>query len=201
MHFPCTSRSTKSKLLILSFCMAAVVPAARADDASHRAKVEEMLRLTKTDTGLHEQLTNLQTRVGDLSKQQFNLPTPTAEQTALITEYQGKVQGITKDEVGWEQLHPMLLTLYADSFTDADLDGIIAFYKSPAGQALVAKMPQVASKTTGMVQDRIKELQPKLATLTQSYAEKLKLSPPAAGAPALGEAPKPTLTPKAPPKP
>ena len=183
MHFPSTFRSAKSKLFLLSLCIAATVPAARADDASHRAKAEEMLRLTKTDSGLHDQLTNLQTRITELAKQQFNLPAPTAEQTALMTEYRGKIQQITAEEVGYEQLRPMIVTLYAASFTDAELDAIITFYKSPAGQTLVSKMPDVAGKTTSTVQDRIKELQPKLAAMTQSYAEKLKLGPPAGATP------------------
>ncbi len=199
MQFSRTLRSAKSTLVLLSFSIAAAVPAARADDASHRAKAEEMLRLTKTDAGLRDQLTNLQTRIAELAKQQFNLPTPTAEQTSLLTEYRSKVQQITTEEVGYEQLRPMLVTLYAASFTDADLDGIIAFYKSPSGQALVAKMPEVSGKTTSTVQDRIKELQPKLAAMTQSYAEKLKLAPPAGAAPGAA-APSPT-TPKTPAKP
>ena len=199
MQFSRPSRSAKSKLVLLSLCLAAAVPAARADEASHRAKVEEMLRLTKTESGLHEQLTNLQNRVGELAKQQFNRPTPTPEQTASITEYQGKVQQITAEEVGWEQVRPLIVKLYSDSFTDADLDSIIAFYKSPAGEALVAKMPQVAAKTTSTIQDRIKELQPKLAALTQSYAEKMKLSSPAGSAP--GPAAPSLTAPKAPAKP
>ena len=199
MHLPRTARSAKSKLVLLSLCIAAAVPAARADEASHRAKVEEMLRLTKTESGLHEQLTNLQTRVGELSKQQFNLPSPTPEQTASIKEYEGKVQQITTEEVSWEQIRPLIVKLYSDSFTDTELDGIIAFYKSPAGEALVAKMPQVSGKTTATVQDRIKELQPKLASLTQSYAEKMKLTSSAPSAPGPVA---PSLTaPKAPAKP
>ena len=71
MQFPRTLRSAKSTLVLLSFSIAAAVPAARADDASHRAKAEEMLRLTKTDAGLRDQLTNLQTRIAELAKQQF----------------------------------------------------------------------------------------------------------------------------------
>ena len=168
--------------------------------AEMRAKVDEMLRLTKTESGLHDQLTNLQTRVGDLAKQQFNLPSPTAEQAASIREYETKVQQLTEQEVGWEQLRPMIVMLYSDSFTDADLDGIIAFYKSPAGEALLAKMPQVAGKIATTVQDRIKELQPKLAALTQSYAEKMKLTQPSSGAPSPA-APQPSAAPKTPPKP
>lgn len=201
MQFFRTARSHKSKLLVLSFCIAAAVPVAHADDASHRAKVEEMLRLSRTDANLHDQLTNLQSRVGQLAKQQFNLPSPTAEQAASISEYQTKVQALTAQEVGWDQLRPLIVQMYADSFTDADLDGIIAFYKSPAGQSFVAKIPQAEGKTASTVQDRIKELQPKLATLTQSYAEKMKLTPPAAASPAPTAAPKPSVAPKAPAKP
>ena len=165
MQLSRTSRSAKSKLLISPvFLHCRSVPAARADDASHRAKVEEMLRLTKTDSGLHEQLTNLQTRVGEIAKQQFNLPTPTAEQTASITEYEGKMQQITTEEVGWEQLRPVIVT----SSTPTALPMRIWTASSrstsrPAGRRWWQKMPQVAGKTTATVQDRIKELQPKLA--------------------------------------
>ena len=68
------------------------------------------------------------------------------------------------------------------------------------------KMPQVAGKTATTVQDRIKELQPKLATLTQSYAEKMKLSPPggagaAPAAPSTQAAPSTRPAPKPPAKP
>ena len=189
----------------LALCLIAV-PAAHADDASRRAKAEEMLQLTKAGPALQEQLKNLQDRVDSLAKQQFGQGAMSPEQTKLSTEYLKQVDTITSDEVGWDKLHPAILQDYADSFTEPELDGIIAFYKSPSGQALIAKTPAVLSKTNTIVTDKIKEMQPKLASLTQDYAAKIKAAGPApaaapgpaaptTAAPSLQPAPKPAARP------
>jgi hypothetical protein len=174
----------------LAFCLAAA-PLAHADDATHRAKAEEMLKLTQTESTMKDQLANLQERVNTLAKQQFSTQaTLTPEQSKMIDDYLKQVQTITDDEVGWTKMRATVVQSYADTFTDADLDGIITFYKSPAGQAIITKTPVLATKTMGMIQDKIKEMQPKLAQLTQDYGNKIKATAPApAGAPALAAPP------------
>jgi hypothetical protein len=176
--------------LALVLCLAAV-PALHADDASHRAKAEQMLQLTHTDSMMKEQLANLQERINSMAKQQFSQGSLTPAQTSLTTTYLKQVQDLTDDEVGWEKLRPAVVQNYADTFTDADLDGIIAFYKSPAGNALLTKSPAISNKTMVMVQDKIKELQPKLAQITEDYAGKMKASAPAPAASPAAPAAKP----------
>ena len=165
----------------LVLCLAAA-PCAHADDAGHRAKAEQMLELTKTDGMMKEQLANLQERINTMAKQQFSQGSLTPAQVTLTDAYLKQVQDLTNDEVGWEKLRPALVQSYADTFTDADLDGIIAFYKSPAGNALLTKSPDIANKTMVMVQDKIKDLQPKLGQITEEYAKKMQAAAPAAPA-------------------
>ncbi len=181
--------------LALTLCLASLAPAARADEATRRAKVEEMLQITKAGPALQDQLKNLEERVNALAKQQFGQGTLTPEQTKLTDDYMKQVQAITTDEVGWTKLHPIIVQSYSESFTEPELDGIIAFYKTPAGQALIAKTPELLNKTNTTVTARIKEMQPKLQELTQSYANKMKAAAaPAPAAPSLS-------TPKPAPKP
>lgn len=187
--------------LVLAF--SAILPAAHADEASHRAKAEQMLAVTKADTQMQAQLTALETRINELGKQQSGVAPLNPEQTRLTTDYQKQLQGIVVDEVGWEKLRPVIVQLYVDAFTEAELDSILAFYKTPGGQAIINKTPDVAGKTTMIVQNRIKEMQPKLATLTQDYTTKLKTAgAPASAAPAGAAAtPAPAPSLKAAPKP
>jgi hypothetical protein len=187
-------------LLATALCFAAVVPLAHADEATRRAKAEQMLTLTKTDSMMSTQLDALRTRVNELATQQSGPITKTPAQKKLTDDYLKQVQGVTDDEVGWTKLRPLVIQAYADSFTDEELDGIIAFYKTPAGQAIVTKTPALSDKTMGLVQGRIKDMQPKLAQMTDDYVTKMKAAAPApaASAPAAkpaGSAAKPAATP------
>jgi hypothetical protein len=142
---------------------------------------------------MKEQLSNLQERINGMAKQQSGQGSLTPAQTTLTTAYLKQVQDLTTDEVGWEKLRPAVVQSYADTFTDADLDGIIAFYKTPAGNALLTKSPEIANKTMGMVQDKIKELQPKLGQITEEYAKNMQAAAPAPAAAAPAAA-KPSTT-------
>ena len=171
--------------LPLVLAVFAALPMAHADDASHRAKAEQMLSVTKSDTQMQTQLAALEARIQELAKQQSGVAPLNTAQTKLTDDYQKQIHDITLDEVGFEKVRPLIVQYYVDSFSEAELDGILAFYKTPAGQALINKTPDLAMKSTMLVQNRIKELQPKLATVTQDYVTKLK----AAGSPSSGAAP------------
>ena len=194
MRTPLTPRVFRvyGTMLAAALCIAAVAPMARADDATRRTKAEEMLTLTKTDSLMAQQLGALRDRVNELASQQSGAAAATPAQKQLTADYLKQVQGVTDDEVGWAKLRPIVIQSYADTFTEADLDGIIAFYKSPAGQAIVSKTPELSTKTMTLVQDRIKDMQPKLAQMTEDYMKKMKATDaaPAAAKPA-GAAAKP----------
>lgn len=160
--------------------VAAVPAAAHADDVTRRAKAEQMLALTHTDALLKQQLDNVQERVQTLAKEQSSAANQTPEQQKLTADYLRKVSALSMDAVGWDKVRPVLVQSYAETFTDAELDAIIVFYKSPAGESIVANAPELSQKTVSMVQASIKELQPKLAQLTQDYATQMQAAAPAA---------------------
>jgi hypothetical protein len=194
MRISLNLRATVS-MLAIALSVAAAAPLAHADDVTRRAKAEQLIQLTKTESVMEQQLGALRDRVNELATQQIGPGTQSPEQKTLTDAYLKQVHGVTEDEVGWTKLRPIIVQVYAESFTDSDLDGIIAFYKSPAGQAMIAKTPELSGKTMSLVQDRIKEMQPKLAQMTEDYQTKMKATAPAAapapaaGAPAKSAAP------------
>jgi hypothetical protein len=177
-----TLRPASGKLFAIALCFAAVAPLAHADDASRKAKAAEMLQITKAAPAMQEQLANLRDRVDGMAKQQFGAPSLSTDQSALTAQYMKEVDGILKQEISWDELYPQIVQSYAESFTEPELDGIIAFYKTPAGQAVLSKTPDMVQKTNTLVTGRIKEMQPKLQALTESYAQKMKAASPAAPA-------------------
>jgi len=163
---------------------AAAAPSAPASPA-HTAKAKQLLDATNTSSGIQQQLAGLRDRVKQLATQQFAGTQFNPAQTALQNEYLKKVQDILADETDWVKLSPKVTQVYADSFTDAEIDSIVAFYKTPAGQALLTKTPATEQKVNTIISANIKEMQPRLQELTESYVTKIK----AAGTPAPGAAP------------
>ncbi|TJZ73208.1 DUF2059 domain-containing protein [Chitiniphilus eburneus] len=68
-------------------------------------------------------------------------------------------------------LKPDYIKLYRDTFTQEEIDGLIAFYKTPAGQALVDKMPLVLQNISGILQSRLVPMMGKVATVVREATE------------------------------
>ena len=56
------------------------------------------------------------------------------------------------------------------------MEGILVFYRSDAGQAVIAKMPQVMQGTTQLTQTVLSTMMPKIQLLVRQSVEKLKAS-------------------------
>lgn len=147
---------------------------AHADDASKRAKVEELVRLTKV-SDLMDQMTNqMTTRMRASAAQQSASHNFTPAQQKLINDYIDQIQAITRSAVSWEKIKPAIFQVYTDTYTDQELDGIIAFYHTPAGQAMIAKSPQLMTKTAQLVQTQMSEVQPQMLQANQELSRKMK---------------------------
>jgi hypothetical protein len=143
--------SVVAVVLCLSLLWAAGTPLARADDASRAVKIAELMRLTGLAQMLAESKVTekaaARKMVQSMSQQMFaKFPTIPPEQR---TRLEGAERQFQRDvENGFDQEDAVRTwgRLYSQNLTDADLDAILAFYRSPAGQkdvsATGAALPQ-----------------------------------------------------------
>ena len=83
-----------------------------------------------------------------------------------------KVFALLSSNLSWDKLKPSFLKLYADAFTDDELDGLLAFYRSPAGQAMISKTPALMTKANQVVQQAMSQVAPELQKLIAESAKK-----------------------------
>lgn len=172
---------------------------ARADDASHRAKAQEMMTLLHTQKLVQENSDNLMKQITEAADRLAG-PNPTPEKQAKVANFEKQAQQIIDSQVGWTAMQAEITDVYAKTFTDEELDSIIAFYKSPAGTALVTKMPDVDKQIEVLGGSHVQALRPKLQQLYTDFKNSLATPPPTLGpvppaAPAAPTAPSPS-TPK-----
>jgi hypothetical protein len=157
--------------LLLSLSIA---PLAHADDASKRAKVEDLIQVTRLSQLMGQMTNQMTARMKTMADQQSANRRFTPAQQKLITDYVTQIQTITQNAVSWEKIKPTVTQLYIDTYTDQELDGILAFYRSPAGQALIAKSPQLMTRTMQIVQTQMNEIQPQLQHANEDFSRKMK---------------------------
>ena len=92
-----------------------------------------------------------------------NAPASDASMSAVVT-----------DMLNWEALLPMYLRTFRASFTQDEIDGVIKFYKSPAGRAYVKKLPLVMQNVMREMPDFMKPVQEKMMAIQRESIQELK---------------------------
>ena len=138
----------------------------RADEASKSAKAEELLQLTQSDQMLKTMEPMMKGMLAQAGKDM------TAEQRAKAGDLQEKMLALIGESLN--KAKPALVKVYTDTYTEDELDGILAFYKSPAGKAFIQKMPEVMQRSMPVMMQMIGDLQPELKKMTEGIKEKAK---------------------------
>ncbi len=167
------------RIVVTLLFLLPLVSVAHADEASKRVKVQELFTLLHVDQISTQIMANLNRQMQSLSARQFGA-TPTAEQQKQFGEFQTRVDGLVQQTVGWKVVEPDFLKLYSDTYTEPEVDSFLSFYKSPAGQTMLNKSPEVASKSLTLTQQRMSTIEPQLR---QIVADFVKQTTPASSAP------------------
>lgn len=76
----------------------------------------------------------------------------TEREVKAIDALPSAVSKIIADELSWGKWKSVYFGIYKETFEQSEIDGLIAFYKTPTGQSFVKKMPVVMQKSMGAVQ-------------------------------------------------
>ena len=96
-------------------------------------------------------------RDGVLRAMKFNpdLSRLNARQQQIVADAQDQLGKIVVEEMTSAQMQGFIVQTYQHVFTQEEVDGLIAFYRSPVGRAWVAKMPQANQRLMELVQQQV----------------------------------------------
>lgn len=99
---------------------------------------------------------------------------PTAAQRKAMEASTRAFAEVMREELSWQKMKPDMVRAYADTFTEAEVLGAIAFYESPAGQAFVEKTPQLMQKSMALSQKRMQSLIPRMKAAVEKAAQEAR---------------------------
>ena len=160
--------STVLLLAVLTFSLSA--PAAPPSDQS----VNQLLQLTKVD----QQVDSVFTQMAGLLKTSIQQATKgkplSPEEQAILDRQQAKMTGVLKEELSWEKMKDLYVQAYRETFSQEEIDGLIAFYQTPAGQSFVSKQPELAKRTMTIMQQCMAPLLQRIQKMSGETAAELK---------------------------
>jgi hypothetical protein len=162
--------------IILSLLVASVLPVSAAVPTD--SSVDELLKCLQVDKLLTQalgQMTDGMSKAMDSRLQQsVGGRELTPPQKAAIERFRATFAKTIQDDLSVPKVRAIYLQCYKETFSQDDVDGIIAFYKSPPGQAMSEKYPQVMQKAQTMMQARIGPLSDKVQAAMDNMIKELE---------------------------
>ena len=100
-----------------------------------------------------------------------------SEQAArMLDAVQPRVNALMLEQMSWARLKPGFARIYAEAFSQEEVDGLIAFYQGPIGSALISKTPQLMQRSIQMMQERMAPMLQQVAQITKEEIEKERVA-------------------------
>ncbi len=163
----------KTTLLLSLLCC--TLPMAHADDASKQTKIQELFRLEKLDQISKQSMQRAMDMMNNpaMVQRMSGVQLPPGQQQAM-QQLSGKLFPILSSALSWENVEPDYIKLYANAFTEKQIDDMIAFYKSPTGQAFAEKEPMLVQQQSAIAQQRLIGIMPEIQKTIKDFADQQK---------------------------
>lgn len=160
--------------LILAAWLAAAAPALAQDGPADEAIVRELIEVTEAAKLLDDVYTQVDTMMAASMTEALGGRTVTPEQQALFDEMRKRVIAIFRESMNWAALEPIMIDIYRKSFTRAEVQGMLDFYRSDAGKAVIAKMPVVMQNTMAAINGHVQTMMPRILDVQKDIIARLR---------------------------
>ena len=144
--------------------------AANADEVSHKKAAEELLLLMKTD----QMVKPLFEQLGTVMEQQFVTMGVPAEERPKLKKYNDKLFKVIEDQMGWGKMKDDYIAVYTSTFTEDEIRAISAFYKTPAGQTFIQKMPTLMKTSIELSQKKMPAIIKEMQQITSEMVQEME---------------------------
>ena len=163
------------KFRALLLCAAALcAPAFAADPPPSEASVRELLAVTEAKQLIDNSMSQIDAAIQNGVKQSLQGRELTPEQEKIFDDMRANLLVIFSEEFTWAKLEPTFVDVYRRSLSQSEVDGMIAFYKTDAGRAVIAKMPVIMQNSMQMVQNQLGGMMPRIQQVQREAVEKLE---------------------------
>ncbi len=178
-------------LIPLLFVPHVTAQTAKAPDPAKAALIEELIVALKAEQNSQQMMqtinANMQSQIKQIVDSQMKnvgdgSPEDAEKRRSLgadIQDFERRLMALTAAHMSWQTMKPIYVAMYDETFTADELQPLVVFFKSPAGQAYVDKMPLLVGNTMKRMQQVIAEMMPDIQKLNAEFIQQMKQKYPA----------------------
>jgi hypothetical protein len=142
--------------------------------APSEASIKQLLEVAQAHKLIDGMMTQMDAFMKTAMQQAAQGQQIPAEVQKDIDKRQAEMVAAMKEMLDWNKLEPLYVRVYQKSFTQQEVDGMIAFYKTPTGQAVLTKMPVVMQNTMTEMQQMIAPLMQRIKQMQQEVVTEIE---------------------------
>ncbi|MBV8047329.1 MAG: DUF2059 domain-containing protein [Paludibacterium sp.] len=161
----------KKRLAVL--CLLCVLTTPALAEAPSESEVHQLLTAMQVERNLDQMRVPMIAMVQKQMNDAFKGRAVTPAQQAVLGKLAKDLSALVMDEVSWSNMEPLVTQIYRETYTSEEIDGMLQFFQSPAGQAMTAKQPAVMRKMLVGMQPLLADMRPKVDALMQNAIKQL----------------------------
>ena len=165
------SSNLGSEMKKILFILIAIVSFnAVAQEEPKDKKLVELVNVLDMDSMLESMYSQMEVMMQNMATEMGVSPS----EQPIFDEYYSKMTLLMRETMSWEKIEPEVIRLYERNFSEEEIDGMLAFYKSEAGQAILKKMPVVMNESMQLGHNLMKETIPQLQEISRQLSDDLE---------------------------
>jgi hypothetical protein len=157
-------------LLLAVTCLAAQA----AESVPTEAAIRELLTVTHAQKILDEMIPQVDAMMQKAMAEALKGQPVSPAAQKLIEQSRANAMAMMKEELAWSKLEPLYMRVYQKSLTQEEVTGMIELYKTPAGQAMINKMPIVLQNTMAEMQTMVAPVMQRLQKSQEQLVADIK---------------------------
>ncbi len=147
--------------------------AVAAEEPASEETVRELLELMDAHTLIDALIGEVQQIIDESTEHVLGNREISPEHREIMREANSQMAELMRREMRWEVMESDMIALYRKHFTQTELDAMIAFYRTEAGQSVMQKMPAVVHESIQLSHQRMQTLMPEISRIQQETFTKL----------------------------
>lgn len=155
---------------VASVCLVTSL-AALADEDSHRAAAERLLEASRVEAMTEQMYAQMPQMLSQMIAQGDTSGMSAEQRQQLLTT----AMDFVEKRVGYAAMKPDYVTLYAEAYSEEDLDALADFMESPLGQRFLDATPELMMSASELAQQRMMDAMPEMMQLLAEEAQEMGL--------------------------
>ena len=173
-------------LFLLGSYAAAQAPPVKVSDPAKAVLIEELIVALKAEQNQQQLMGTMQNamqkQVGQMVDSQLKTlgdggpggAEKRRQAQADLENFQHRMFALMNSHMSWQVMKPVYVGTYDETFTTEELRPLVAFMKSPAGQAYIDKMPTMVGNIMKRMQQVMTDMMPDIQKLNADFIQEMK---------------------------